>query len=389
MRNLSTRLVLSAWMISGFVFGQAHQAGPAGWKGQIVVENGIRTVKNPDQPLSGELAFELEEDLAIGGDPEKEDYYFPKGTSGLAVDEEGKLFISDWTNARVQMYDKNGKFIRTIGRKGQGPGEFRSPGRLQFDRSGRLCVFDYPAIQVFDQAGRFVEKIFSRAVNDPFLLSSGAVYWREFIGGKPGAFMEAVSKKEPDETAALTIARFRGEFKEGQTYFVHHVYTSRASLTPIDDSSFAYGFSADYRFFVADASGQTVLIVEKEEAPVKITAAEKDWIRKQDSFLAYGSGPHTDLRKEMIFPDHRPYFQKLLADDQGRIYALKIKPVLETDSSVRADVFSRAGICSYRLTIPVQAYLIKAGYLYEVREDKEAGEFRIVRHRIRNWDQLK
>ena len=167
MRKNLMRVWLSAWLIAGFAFAQS---GPAGWKGRIVVENGIKTVKNPDQPLYGEFAFELDEDLAIGGDPEKEDYYFPKGTSGLAVDDDGNLFVSDWTNARVQMYDQNGKFVRTIGRKGQGPGEFRYPGRLQIDGSGRLCVFDMRAIQIFDKAGRFVEKIPSMAVNDPFLL---------------------------------------------------------------------------------------------------------------------------------------------------------------------------------------------------------------------------
>jgi len=386
MRKRWVRVFLPAGLIAGFAFAQS---GPAGWKGRIVVANGIKTVKNPEQPLHGEFRFELEEEWAIGGDPEKEDSYFPKGTSGLAVDEEGNLFVSDWANARVQMYDKTGKYVRTIGRKGQGPGEFRSPGRLQIDGSGRLCVFDSRAIHVFDKAGRFAEKIPSMAVNDPFLLSSGAVCWREYVSGKPGAFMEAIYKKEPNEPAPQTITRFRGEFKEGQTVFVRHVYTSGASLTPIDGSSFAYGFSADYRFFIADASGQTVLIVEKEEAPAKITAAEKDWIREKSPILADWSGDVTDPRKEMIFPDHRPLFRKLVADEQGRIYAVKIKPVLEADSSACADVFSRDGIALYRLTIPVPPYLIKAGFLYELREDKEAGEFRIVKHRIKNWDRMK
>ena len=30
--------------------------------------------------------------------------------------------------------------------------------------------------------------------------------------------MEAINKKEPNETAAQTIARFRGEFKEGKPF---------------------------------------------------------------------------------------------------------------------------------------------------------------------------
>jgi hypothetical protein len=104
--------------------------------------------------------------------------------------------------------------------------------------------------------------------------------------------------------------------------------------------------------------------------------------------LAYGSGPVADPRKEMVFPDNRPYFAKILADNRGRIYILKLKPVLETNSIARADVFSRDGIFLYRLTIPVRPSLIKAGFLYEMREDKQAGEFQIIKHRIKNWDRL-
>jgi hypothetical protein len=90
----------------------------------------------------------------------------------------------------------------------------------------------------------------------------------------------------------------------------------------------------------------------------------------------------------MVFPDNRPYFAKILADNRGRIYILKLKPVLETNSIARADVFSRDGIFLYRLTIPVRPSLIKAGFLYEMREDKQAGEFQIIKHRIKNWDRL-
>jgi hypothetical protein len=32
---------------------------------------------------------------------------------------------------------------------------------------------------------------------------------------------------------------------------------------------------------------------------------------------------------------------------------------------------------------------IKSGTLYEVREDKESGEYTIVRHVIKNWPEMK
>jgi hypothetical protein len=39
------------------------------WKGTISTENGVKVVKNPAKPLCGTFAFDLEEDLKIGGDP--------------------------------------------------------------------------------------------------------------------------------------------------------------------------------------------------------------------------------------------------------------------------------------------------------------------------------
>ena len=34
---------------------------------------------------------------------------------------------------RISVFDKNGKFLRTFGKAGTGPGEFRTPHALEFD----------------------------------------------------------------------------------------------------------------------------------------------------------------------------------------------------------------------------------------------------------------
>src|SRR4029077_19758103 len=43
---------------------------------------------------------------------------------------------------RISVFDKDGKFLRTIGKTGTGPGEFRTPHALAFDSQGRLIVAD-------------------------------------------------------------------------------------------------------------------------------------------------------------------------------------------------------------------------------------------------------
>jgi hypothetical protein len=54
-----------------------------------------------------------------------------------------------------------------------------------------------------------------------------------------------------------------------------------------------------------------------------------------------------------------------------------------------ADVFSANGYSLYQLMMPVKPFLIKAGYVYEVRHDPKTDEQLIVRHRIRNWKEFK
>ena len=70
------------------------------------------------------------------------------------------------TVARIVKFDRNGKFLKTWGKFGSGPGEFRTPHALVFDARGRLFVADRGnvRIQIFDQEGKFLAewKQFSR-----------------------------------------------------------------------------------------------------------------------------------------------------------------------------------------------------------------------------------
>jgi sugar lactone lactonase YvrE len=63
-------------------------------------------------------------------------------------------------------FSKDGKFIKTWGKRGSAAGEFDTPHGLAFDSRGRLFVADRGnnRIQIFDQDGKFLEewKQFSR-----------------------------------------------------------------------------------------------------------------------------------------------------------------------------------------------------------------------------------
>ena len=90
--------------------------------------------------------------------------------SAVAIAPNGDIFIADGhggnSNNRIVKFTKDGKFIKTWGKKGTGPGEFDIPHCLAFDSQGRLFVGDRNnnRIQIFDQDGKYIEewKQFSR-----------------------------------------------------------------------------------------------------------------------------------------------------------------------------------------------------------------------------------
>ena len=74
---------------------------------------------------------------------------------------DGSFWVSDgYVNVRVVKFDKNGKFVTSIGKKGSGgPGEFNLVHCVVVDARGRLYIADRDnrRIQVFDPDGKFVE----------------------------------------------------------------------------------------------------------------------------------------------------------------------------------------------------------------------------------------
>ncbi len=84
--------------------------------------------------------------------------------SAVLVAPNGDIFVADGhggnTNARIVKFDKNGKFIKTWGKKGIAPGEFDGPHTLAMDSRGRLFVGDRDnnRIQIFDQDGNFLDQ---------------------------------------------------------------------------------------------------------------------------------------------------------------------------------------------------------------------------------------
>lgn len=84
---------------------------------------------------------------------------------GTAVDRDGNLYVVDGQNGRVQVFDAGGRFLRQWGgtdcwSRPRPAGKFCGPDGIQVDREGRVYVVDTlnHRVQVFDSTGRFLAK---------------------------------------------------------------------------------------------------------------------------------------------------------------------------------------------------------------------------------------
>lgn len=80
----------------------------------------------------------------------------------VAWDSKGNIYISDgYIHSRIAKFDKDGHWIGTWGKRGVGPGEFRTPHAIQIDANDHIWVGDRSngRIQIFDTDGKFLREI--------------------------------------------------------------------------------------------------------------------------------------------------------------------------------------------------------------------------------------
>ena len=79
--------------------------------------------------------------------------------SGIACDEDGKVYISDDALHRITIFNQDGKFLSKWGSQGSGQGQIDRPAGIAFDKDQNLLVVDSMnnRVQKFTQEGRFID----------------------------------------------------------------------------------------------------------------------------------------------------------------------------------------------------------------------------------------
>lgn len=367
---------------AGLLF-PAGQAQKAGWKAKVLTEEGVRVVVNPAEPLYPEIKLDLEEELRIGKEGDERTQFYR--VRDIHADPQGNIYVDDYSNGRIQVFDRQGAFLRTIGRPGQGPGEFENPTLIRFGGGeGRLHVMDrYRRINLFDDKGIYIRSVmpergFADYFPDP---ADGFVAVMHAGSDKDLTSGHALCRLDANGKTRAVLAEFPSNVYmwrvEGGTGMATTGYEMTLYAAPLPGRGLVYGHSKEYELVVLGPDDRKVLVIRKDEPRPEFTSEEK-----------------RDFGKIPV-PAFKPYFFGILTDPQGRIYVQRnmnttIKrgfgPVATEDK--RIDVFSREGTFLFRAALPPNTRLIRDGLVYSYSVDEEQGLEFAQRFRIKNFADL-
>jgi hypothetical protein len=376
------------------------------WQGTIEEADGVTVVKNPKEPMYGELILDLEEDLCIGREDD-ENYQFYRA-SALAVDSEDNIYVADAGNSRIQKFNKKGNYILTIGRKGQGPGEFELLTDLEIDdTTGHIYVVDRNdlyvlggrRIQIFSSSGEYLKGFaLEHSINKLFLDTDGfifSVYSLHDEEGRKTKIVKLNSEGKLIKECAEFFDQKSVQIKSGEassSFRAIHAYTPGLLLTALDEQTFVYTQTLRYEIFFIDNNCNVILKIQTDEEPRSITRSEKDHIigQLEEHLSKRGSKWSKGVLEEACdFPSSRPFFRGIKTDDLQRLYLWRVKSVLDKSEERIFDVYSKDGYFIHRIRMGFLPELIKDGHIYDIDEDKDTGEVFIKRYKIKNWEQIK
>jgi hypothetical protein len=120
------------------VIAASSTTASAAWSGKETTKDGVSQVVSPATPSEGASTVTPKQAWQAGGDDE-EDVLFGV-VSAVDIDERGNVYALDMQLSQVSVFAPDGKLLRTIGREGEGPGEFRRANIMFLTPEGNVAV---------------------------------------------------------------------------------------------------------------------------------------------------------------------------------------------------------------------------------------------------------
>jgi len=282
---------------------------------------------------NGKVRFEKE--FVLDDESMPADLFF-ESPSTVTCDPEGNIYVVDSGAKNIKKFDAQGKFLKTIGREGQGPGEF---GGLYYS------TFAKDRLIVWDSGNR---RLCAFTPEGEYVISTGVSYEagsvRKLRGLPTGEVLVEIEKtyrNESDKPQTCTIDLYSPDLEHVRTIYKRELWRKkyirtkeygistlyfpystdvRWDVTP--DGRIIIGFSENYVLEIYDRSGKKISTISHTYEPAKVTEGDKkDYF---DSLAFYRMGerlkePPEYVTKYTEFPKHKPVYNNILADSEGNI----------------------------------------------------------------------
>jgi hypothetical protein len=340
-RTAAISMVLATGLLS-VGCGEQHRARtPREWLGTLEVVDGLTVARNPSEPLLGQLTLELVEDLVIGDTVREESLFFNRITA--RVDARGNLYVWDPNSFRIQVFNREGRFVRTVGRRGEGPGEFSDGFGLRFrvSSAGRLAVLDGGRIQLFDSLGVFLQAVPITTMSTRFATLGENWLLVDHIGRADDGPTEEVLVSEVGSGLSRTIASYPS-VKWRSAFIDRFRFTHLAPelvIAPWSQTGGAYGFPSWYRVTLVDQNGQAVRVIEVVAPPLEVDSELERVLLEEMSSDVPGRSAR-ELRGEVYIPDTWPFFDAMFSDESGSLLVQRSEPVHVPNAPRRLDLFT-------------------------------------------------
>jgi len=332
-------------------------------------------IRNRDKPLNGEWNFRLEkvwEVEKVGGDV----FGLP---FTLTVAEDERLYVFDPKNEKNYILDKDGAFVSTFGRSGQGPGELTGQERTHLI-DGKLAIVDRIGIRYFSRAGEHLRTSGQEKIRRPPQIVIGEDEFISFpmtaIGAPEGRGEVYYSKLDGG------IERKIGEFSMTQAGIGSVGETVMdiivIGLSPLlvggyDHGRLYWGASHSYEIHISDLEGRSLggFSVDRKARRVSDSFKKK-------FFKGPNVPPEMAAAIAKSFSNKLTYFHRIEVHD-GLVYVFV--PELDLDQgkarTAQIDIFSLEGRYLFRARLdfgkglthlfsPLSNLCFRNGYLYAV-----------------------
>jgi sugar lactone lactonase YvrE len=369
----------------------------AEWEGTIEEVDGVTTVKNPKEPSFGGEVLRVEEELSIGEAEGREEYMFSQ-VNDVEADETGRLYVLDSKEANVKVFDRNGDYIKTIGRKGQGPGELQMPNDIYVDSKGRLYISDVwnDRLSVFNIQGIFlgssnfeeysVGKIVGVNNQDEIILimnKTSKESGKDFL-----VFDYLVNVYSPQFTFkeslySTTIPIMQHFTKQGSRLALSIPFQKTLCCT-IDSWGNAYlADSQEYKIQVFSPDGKLIQQIEKEHERRKVLKQDVEdyynehFIQEDENERKFWSDT---VKDQLKIPEYKPVFHSFYFDQEK---LLVLGDARDHEKNTSVDIFDSEGKYIGRTLINVLPKMWLDNKIYALEEDEEG--YQVVKRYKVTW----